>query len=555
MKKISRKVILFLCFVMVFSLTACSKTENNIPVTKDNSTSPKDPYEKTLDITWLGFFCAGLPQEFWAKTEIEKMFNVKITVPDVDANADIQKVNLMVASGEMPDFFASATNDVQRWFDEEVTRSIPIEIVKKAAPIYSSVMNQNQAGWKLYAMKDKPNELMALTGFTPGQATQLMTCSFYRLDWLERIGIKPHGTLTAFGGDNNVFIADEGFTRDEFLTIMDKFVNNDPDGNGEKDTLGFVGSNALAHTWYSLMGSFGLSYNNLEENGKTIEYYSSAKYKEFLKFAATLYKNGYMDREFFTNDWTRMQEKYSKQKAGYISTQPSYLQNSDPSMWNRAPLSMIKDNPNGKIVLLPPEIGPNGEQGVQYNTNIPFKYYFYIGNGVDDEKLERILNIFDYAACSKEGYIKMSYGEEGVHYTMNDTEYGKIRVQQKNIKPGFRVFSLNMFQPLDGRNDINTPPEILKLTKDVMNNPNWTKYLIGPYRLDLFNQTDLLAVKAEVSGTIDSIVNEFYAKSIAGEINIDSEWNNYINNLNKAGYQKIVTELNKAPTFKEVMGK
>jgi len=476
MKKLVKIVVLVLCFTMIFSLIACSKSDSSNEETKTSTQADKDApvskYEKKLDITWLGFFCAGLPDEFWAKTVIEEMFNVNVTIPDVDANADIQKVNLMVASGEMPDFFAYWPNDVHAWFEQEVTRSIPIEVIRKAAPNYAQVMDENPAGWKLYARKDNPNELMAMTGFTPAQATQLMTASFYRLDWLEKIGMYPHGTVTPLDDENNTYTASEGFTRDEFLIIMDKFVNDDPDGNGVKDTLGFIGGESHQHTWYSLLGSFGLSYNNLEENGQTIEYYSSEKYKEFLKFAAKIYKSGYMDKEFFTNDWTRLQEKYSQQKAGYISTQPSYMVKSNPSLWERAPLNMIKDNPSAKIVLCPPEIGPNGEQGVQRNTNTPFKYSFYIGNSVDDEKLERILNIFDYAVASKEGYIKLSYGEEGVHYTFEDTKYGKMRVLKEGVKPngapdGLFVFSTNMFIPDDGRTDLKTPPDEIKLINAV----------------------------------------------------------------------------------------
>lgn len=576
MKNLSRTVALFLCLAMVLSLAACGKTKENAPSTTEGSTAAEatqsptgntatNPYSKTLDISWLGFFCAGLPQEFWAKSVIEEKFNVKLTVPDVDSNADMQKVNLMVASGEMPDFFANVNTYVQSWFNEGVTRSIPVDIIRKAAPNYAKVMDENPAGWKLYTVRDKPDELMAMTGFAPAQASNLMVGSYYRLDWLEKIGMPPHGTLTAMDEENNLYIADKGFTRDEFFVIMDKFVNNDPDNNGKKDTLGFVGCNAgtwniFAHTWDSLLGSFGLTYNNVEENGTTIEYYSSAKYKEFLKFAAAVYKNGYMDKEFLTNDFVRMGEKYAQQKAGYVSTQPAYMTKSSAGMWNRAPLNMIKDNPDAKLVFCPPEIGPNGEQGVPYNTNSPFKYSFYIGSSVDDEKLERILSIFDYAAASKEGFIKMSYGEEGVHYTIEDTKYGKARVLKENVnfngKPdGLFVFSTNMFLPLDGRDEINTVSDALKLQKLVTANPEWTKYNMGPDRIDLFNTTGILAVNADVSGTISTIVNEFYAKSIAGEINVDAEWDNYMNNLNKAGYQRIITELNKAPKFTEVLKK
>ena len=63
----------------------------------------------------------------------------------------------------------------------------------------------------------------------------------------------------------------------------------------------------------------------------------------------------------------------------------------------------------------------------------------------------------------------------------------------------YLLFSLNMFLPADGRTDISMAPDALKLVNDVIGNSKFTKYNVGPYRIDLLNQTNILCCLGQKS--------------------------------------------------------
>jgi len=551
MRRLKSIISLSVCAALLFSMTACWKSNDKSTASPSEGTAQLEH----MDISWLAAFCAGLSPDNWSQKELEKKFNVTFKIPDVDTS-DKQKFDLMVASGEMPDFTAGLMKTPIELYEQEVTRSIPTSIIRKSAPNYAKLLDNNPAGWKMNVAKDKKDELTAMTGFVESQSSYPYYSSFYRLDWLENLGIKPKGTLEQIDAEGKLWIASEAFTRDEFLNILDKFTNGDPDKNGKNDTIGTIGMKDLNHTWFPLMGSYGLNEAySINENGKAIFYYSSEKYKDFLKTVADVYKKGLIDREYLTNDFQKMSEKYAKGNAGYAATVTIYM-SSEANMLTRAPMNMLKADPKAKIVMTPPEVGPNKEQGVPIYSATPFRYNFYISKKVDDKKLERILQIFDYAAVSKEGFQKFRFGEEGKHYTVQEKNGFKFWKWNDGVNfgkdTGFGVFNTNMVVPNDGRMMSETP-EVQKLTKNYLLTDKWLKYNIYPYKFDLTGSTKFAEVQAQTKATLDTIIKEFYSKSVTGEINSDKEWDAYIQKLNKAGYDKLLEEINKAPLYKDVI--
>lgn len=78
---------------------------------------------------------------------------------------------------------------------------------------------------------------------------------------------------------------------------------------------------------------------------------------------------------------------------------------------------------------------------------------------------------------------------------------------------------------------------------------------IRPFKWDLMNQTKYADLNKQYKGQLDTIVNEFRLKAIAGQIDIDKEWDKYVQNYLNSGGKEILAELEKAPKVADLLNK
>ena len=57
------------------------------------------------------------------------------------------------------------------------------------------------------------------------------------------------------------------------------------------------------------------------------------------------------------------------------------------------------------------------------------------------------------------------------------------------------------------------------------------------------------------SGQLNTIVDEFRMKAIVGEVDIDKEWDKYVENYMKNGGKETLEELEKAPKVSDLLKK
>jgi hypothetical protein len=92
---------------------------------------------------------------------------------------------------------------------------------------------------------------------------------------------------------------------------------------------------------------------------------------------------------------------------------------SDPFLGNLFMTDDFASDMNTKLLIAPPEIGPNGEQGVS-GHGLPGSIYRHntaiINSSVTDEKFARIMTIFEAVSFDLELYLLVNYGFEGINY-------------------------------------------------------------------------------------------------------------------------------------------
>lgn len=208
-------------------------------------------------------------------------------LPDLIPVYDTSLASDLIQSGQVRDI----TEDIKNFMPDRLK-----EIYKQYPTTFNPVIQDG----KVYGMAISPN-------LTEGEVMLI------RQDWLDRLNSKAPTTI------------------DEFEKVIAAFTNNDPDGNGKKDTYGFDFSGKdsyntgwvsdpvmifSAYTGKSLPGQW---YN---DNGK-LTYGSVAEgNKEALAKLRDWYSKGYLNKELATQGaWDALAD-FTEGKAGIIIGRP-----------------------------------------------------------------------------------------------------------------------------------------------------------------------------------------------------------------------------------------
>ncbi|MFD0961331.1 ABC transporter substrate-binding protein [Paenibacillus chungangensis] len=546
------------------AITGCSNEGGQNTEVKADLTKLPEPgdFSEKLTLQLSGSITKGKAEDgSYVQKRLEEQFNIQIVNTKVDTwNAD--QVNLMVASGDLPDTFAFTTSgkNAQQLYDSGLTRTIPKEMLEKYAPRYMKMLSENPPGPIMNLKKGTDNEYLQLIG-QYSHVDGLAWGPTLRLDWLENLGIEPPGEMKPVGpsgGREKILFTEGAYTIEELEEILKAFTFNDPDQNGKDDTYGLLPANNNLNWAGTLMGSFGIYRGyNFVENDKLVVTEISQKYKEFLKLMAKWYDMGIIDPEFTTLDEKLGWEKYKQGKVGYYITQPAYIAMDDWAK-GRAPQNIV-ENPDStaKVLAMAPEIGKDGQQGLgAYLPVTNLADAFYVSKDVTDEELARILQIFDYINHDDEARWTL-YGEVGVHSKWEgEPEKSALKVlpeyAQEEGNSGFWAYNFRTYSK--ERVKWFTSEYTLKLKDEFYAREDIKeKMLIRPYKWDILNETNLPEISKRYSGQLNTIVDEFRMKAIVGEIDIDKEWDKYVESWMNNGGKETLAELEKAPKVSDLL--
>ncbi len=550
---------------LIFTAACTNKEAGNETKEVDIASLPEaGDFSKEIELNLSGSFTRGKVEDGnYVQKRLEEQFNINIVNTKIDTwNAD--EVNLMVASGDLPDTFAftSAGKSAQELYDSGLTRTIPKEMLEKYAPRYMKMLSENPPGPIMNLKQGTEDEYLQLIALYP-HVDGVPWVPTFRLDWLEKLGIEPPGEIKQVGpsgGREKIYFTEEGYTIEEVEEILKAFTFDDPDGNGKDDTYGISPYYDQIHWSASLMGAFGIAPgSNLMEDGKLVQTEISTKYKDFLKLMAKWYKMGLVDPEFTTLDNNKSWEKYKQGKIGYYIAQPAYIAMDDWAK-GRAPQNIVEDpNSTAKLLATAPEIGKDGQQGVgSFLPVVNLADAFFVSKDVTDEELARILQVFDFINFDSEARWTL-YGEVGVHSDWEGTpEQSALKVRPEFAKEegdtgfwayNFRTYDLERVQWF-------TSEYTMKLKNEFFNREDVKeKMLIRPYKSDVLNETKIKELEKRYKGQLDTIVAEFRMKAIVGEIDIDKEWDKYVENWMNNGGKETLAELEKAPKVSDLRSK
>ena len=227
----------------------------------------------------------------------EQELGIKIKYDWIVAAANYgDKMNVTMASGKLPDIMYVSGQQLKQLIEADKVEDLTDVYEKYATPLLKSFVEaDDKLGMKSVTFN---NKLYAIANYTGVLDSAPMT--WIRQDWLKKLNLSAPKTMN------------------DILAIAEAFTNQDPDGDGKKDTFGFALSKGLDLTaffngYHAVTGSWikdasgNYVYSSIQPEVKT----ALAQLQKF-------YKEGVIDKEFGTKDSDKETERINSNKAGMI---------------------------------------------------------------------------------------------------------------------------------------------------------------------------------------------------------------------------------------------
>ncbi|MFI3200338.1 MAG: hypothetical protein R3Y54_02270 [Eubacteriales bacterium] len=540
-KKFEKLLAMSIAATMLLGITGCgSSGGETTPTTSTGGTETSGGSTERMDVSM------ALP---WAFTYTENTYCEQLLKEHVPINIDMEKVNigdmeqvnLMLTNG-MPDF-AQVRKEPAYMKDQELIRTIPVEMVEQYAPSVIEYYDRYPLMYARTLNPDDPTQFDVLCGIDESNARLAIWSDFYRYDWILDAGIDIGVDVVQIS--DNFYVAADGLTTAKFEEIMDAYVNGDPDKNGEKDTIGAALNGTTPSTM--LMSPFGFVPGINELDGEAAQYYVLPEYKELAKWLVDIYAKGYIDREWLTQTRDIAWEKVNAGKAGYWQASTNAI-----NEWamDRPPLTLIESNPEVKILMTPGLADDNGNMTIGESASTLARNYYYVEANVSDEKLALILQMYEFTNFG-ESSVSFWFGEEGVDWEY-DAEGNFVSINPlANGEKGVRYWAQDT--QVDALWEaITLEPVFVEGGQFWLDGGTWKDSYQYQYKDDLRTESNYAELLALNGTDITSMVETYFADWILGKKDVDTTWDEYLVELDKEGYSEMIQELESIPTLDEL---
>lgn len=324
--KVKKSIAILSATALVFTIAACAnKTQSSDPSAtapasttgQAESQSPEavkvDPlgkYDPPIEITFVGNISdqfekttltdgVTLEDNVWTKAFLDEL-GIKVKYKWIAKSPEEyqQKLNLSLASGDIPDVMTLDTAGLQSAIKADIIQDVGglvdqygIDEVKKNYTTYNFdpyIAAKNNG--KVYAIP----QMWSVSDNASG-------ILWIRHDWLDKVGMNPPKTM------------------DDVYAISQAFTHNDPDGNSKNDTFGLAVSKDFALD----LGGFFYGYNAypgtwLEKDGQLVNGSTLPETKGAIEKLAAMYKDGQIDPEFYAKPADKIAQDIAAQKLGMM---------------------------------------------------------------------------------------------------------------------------------------------------------------------------------------------------------------------------------------------
>ncbi|WP_020620375.1 extracellular solute-binding protein [Paenibacillus daejeonensis] len=343
----------------------------------------------------------------------------------------VNKLNVMFASGTAPDI----VNDYDTGFRDSLYKQkqlLPLDDLLQYAPEYEKLLEQYP---QLRQVGTKPDGKLYEIGKI--NEPHLQSVAFIRMDWLNKLNLEIPQTT------------------EELYTVLKAFVEQDPDGNGKKDTYGINMSYTSGGMVDSMFGSNGWK---ISADDRVVRSWDNAL--EALKFKKRLFEEGLVDRDYLAD------QNGAKAKQDYLNGKMGVYLPPAITNWFEQTVTDIrtikKSAPDAEIAPMKQPVSPMG-QFVHHVTN-PIQMTTVINAAAKNPQAAmEYLNFM----LQKDNVLTLRKGMEGEHWIKEADGRLKVIDHDKNMKEVDWAADYTMFYSLpqneyltsEAAFDINDPDQ------------------------------------------------------------------------------------------------
>ena len=498
-KKVNKAAVLTSVCVGILGLTACSQNES----ASSEGGSDSDP------ITIMATLHTPEVPDKKIQNMIEEETGVTLDIQWVPDNNYDERLNAAFATGTLPqvisiknaDMFKGAVRDDQFWeigpyLDE-------FENLQKLKP---EIMDNVKIDDKIYSLyQGRP---LSRSGM------------IYRKDWAENLGLEAPTTT------------------EEVFEMVRAFTEDDPDGNGQDDTIGLTDRSDLEYGAFKAVSSwFGTPNHWGEKGGVITPEFMFDEYVDTLNFFRDIHENGYMNKDFPVTSKTDQQDMFKTGKAGmYIGSMGDV-----ESIYNDA----SKLNPDLEYDVHNYVEGPHGEYGIWSIPGYGSMLMFPKSSVETEDDLKRILSFYDQLMETDNTNL-LVWGVEGEHYNVEDGMAQSIAENQqaidREVKPylSLEIGEADSSGRYEGFSDYEPKTKATELEKDNEN------YLIQDLSIGL--HSDAYIQNGE---RLQEIINDATYQYILGQMD-EEGFEKAVDNWVNQGGQDIMDEYTES--YNEING-
>ena len=342
----------------------------------------------------------------------------------------------------------------------------------------------------------------------------------YREDWVEKLGLKLPEILTV----------------KDFYNLAKAFTENDPDGDGKKNTTGFNyvddGDKEISYGIDTIAVGLGAPNRWGIRDGKAVPYFDTPEYLETLKLLNDMYKNKYLNEEFATLGSGAKYNPMLQGRAGLMFTTAVNSINPGGKFDN-----LIATNPKAKIGYKLLLLDPKGNKVVNSNiTGVAGGITFTKTKIKTEADLRRILQVF--ADMNKgESAKALDLGIKDIHYSVGSDNKITISPDQEKLRTtdGSRELFASLVPKRVMAEDWGQPATQTDLVN--RNIVSIQKYAVPDMSIGLISSEN-----SQLQNTIAPIITDARVKFIMGFID-EKAFKQAVQQWKDQGGQKIIDEI------------
>ena len=475
--------------------------------------------------------------------EIERMGNIEIKFNLLSPADSGTVINLKLSSGkDLPDVVNSSLSaDVVATYGEAGV-IIPLNDYYENSSYYLKPQleaYEEETGvdlLKYITMSD--GNIYGVMRYNESLQNEIPTLLWINKTWLAKAGMEVPTTL------------------DELTAALKYFKANDMNGNGKKDEIPMVdeANGGMLEVIENAFVKTGVDSITIKKDGTLDMAYATEGYKEFLKYANSLYSQGLIDPVSFSQDGDTLKTLLNGETTivgVFAGTSTSRLTAGSARRENHEYAPMFLDNP-----------AKPGYTTFRYMKTMPDQAMFITKDCAYPETAFRIA---DYM-CSEKMTVWSRWGEEGSDWlapagdTVGMYEFidapaylepvlqwgSKQNSHWQNSTPGFRRANVALGMASNDKSQESKAFAIKEL-HERYSDPNWRENgqifynKVTPERVyRLIYTTDELSERSDIINAIDPYVKQMRYEFISGKQNIDSGWNAYIKELKGLNVDRLV---------------